>query len=218
MNDVQIANRAQALKAVEDTVLVAPFDGVAARKLVEDFQNVKAKEPVLIVQDASLLKMVVAVPEADFAGRKSDRSLDEVSARISPRVIVSSIPDEVFPAKLRELATAADPTTRTFDATFVFENDHDAVLPGMTARLIIDLPSPGASGLQIPAQAVFAADDGRSLVWKVDPDTMQVSKAPVEVGSLSGDSIEIRGGLADGDWVVASGVQQLRDGTTVRRF
>ena len=37
-------------KAVEDTVLRAPFDGIVARRLVEDFQNVQAKEPVLVVQ------------------------------------------------------------------------------------------------------------------------------------------------------------------------
>ncbi|MCZ6463614.1 MAG: efflux RND transporter periplasmic adaptor subunit [Proteobacteria bacterium] len=220
-HEVSLASLAQAEKAVEDTVLVAPFAGVAARKLVKDFQNVKAKEPVLIVQDATLLKMVVAVPEADLAGRKSQDGLEVVNARIKPRVIVSSLPDRVFPAKIRELATAADPTTRTFDATFAFENDQDAVLPGMTARLIIDLPGDHAgasSGLRIPSQAVFAGDDGGSLVWKVDPQTMRVSRSAVDVGSLSGDNIEIRAGLSSGDWVVSSGVQQLQDGMTVRRF
>ena len=57
----------QAEKAVEDTLLRAPFDGLVARKLVEDFANVQAKEPVLILQDISQLEVEVSVPERDIS-------------------------------------------------------------------------------------------------------------------------------------------------------
>ena len=44
-------------KALNDATLRAPFDGVMSRKLVEDFANVQAKEPVLIFEDDSLLEI-----------------------------------------------------------------------------------------------------------------------------------------------------------------
>ncbi|MDH3717887.1 MAG: efflux RND transporter periplasmic adaptor subunit, partial [Planctomycetota bacterium] len=58
-------------KAVEDTRLRAPFAGIMARKLVEDFANVLAKESVLILQDNSVLEIEVAVPERDFVRRQT---------------------------------------------------------------------------------------------------------------------------------------------------
>jgi multidrug resistance efflux pump len=58
-------------KAVEDTVLRAPFDGVMARKLVEDFANVNAKEPVLVFQDTSHLEIQINIPERDRPPRRT---------------------------------------------------------------------------------------------------------------------------------------------------
>jgi RND family efflux transporter MFP subunit len=52
-------------KAVDDTRLVAPFAGRVARTFVDVFQNVLAKETVLLLNDDRNLEIVIAVPEAD---------------------------------------------------------------------------------------------------------------------------------------------------------
>jgi multidrug efflux pump subunit AcrA (membrane-fusion protein) len=65
---------------------------------------------------------------------------------------------------------------------------------------------------------VKSDDDGKPMVWKVDPQTMTVSKVSVEVGSLMGDRIEILKGLQNGDQIAISGVHHLREGMQVRRF
>jgi RND family efflux transporter MFP subunit len=209
-----------ATKAVEDTVLRAPFDGVMAQKLVQDFANVQAKQPVLVLEDDSSLQIDVAVPERDFARIRPGASLEERNARARPRVIVSGIPGREFPARLSEFTTTADPVTRTYKATFAFEHPSDVnVLPGMTARVQLETGGGESGGpLLVPVQAV--ADDAGSTpyVWTVDPKSMQVSKAPVEVGALTGSWIEIRSGLAPGQTLAVSGVHQLHDGMVVRPF
>jgi len=218
--EVSQAKLRTAEKAVEDAVLRAPFSGVVARKLVKDFRNVQAKEPVLILQDDSGLQIVANVPERDWVYARRDAPAAEPGRRVRARVAVSNYPDRTFPATLREVATTADPTTRTYAVTLTFEVPADLnVLPGMTAKAILELPSTetGAS-LSIPAQAV-ADDEGDSpYVWRVDPGTMKVSRADVVLGELSGDSVEIRSGLSPGDQIAVSGVHQLRDGMVVRRF
>jgi RND family efflux transporter MFP subunit len=209
-----------ASKAVEDTVLRAPFDGVMARKLVPDFANVQAKQPVLVLEDDSSLQIDVAVPERDFARMRPGATLEERNARARPRVIVSGVPGREFPARLSEFTTTADPVTRTYQATFTFERPRDVnVLPGMTARVKLETGA-AESGrpLLVPVQAV-AEDTGTTpYVWTVDPKSMQVSKAPVEVGALTGSWIEIRSGLAPGQTLAVSGVHQLREGMVVRPF
>lgn len=219
--DVQAAEAATAKKALEDTVLRAPFSGVMARKLVTDFSNVPAKQPVLIVQDDSSLEIKVSVPERDLTGQAAaPRDLADISQRIRPRVVLSAVPDRDFPARLTELAEVADPTTRTFEATFAFGRPEGTnVLGGMTARVVLDVPAQGGGvGIAIPTSSVVSDSAAEPYVWVVDPQTMQVSRRAVELGPLSGADVRVRGGLAAGEWVVVSGVHQLREGATVRRL
>jgi RND family efflux transporter MFP subunit len=182
---------------------------------------VQAKEPVLIFEDDSLLEIKVSLPERDLAGRRpSRRDMDEVNERIQPKVVATSLPDESFPARLKELATTADPTTRTFEATFQFEQSEEVVvLPGMTAKVVIRIGDfASVSDVSLPSRAVI--DDGKSqpMVWVVDPDTSAVESRSVTVGQLAGDQILVTEGLQDGDNVVISGMSQLRPGMKVRRW
>jgi RND family efflux transporter MFP subunit len=208
-------------KGVNDTKLRAPFDGIMSRKLVQDFANVQAKEPVLIFEDDSRLEIKVSVPERDLAGRRpTASSRDAMNARLKPKVTVTALPDLAFPAKLKELATTADPTTRTYEATFLFDQPNEVVvLPGMTAKVTVQLSDVASAGeVAIPAHAAVADTAGRSTVWVVDPESMTVKRKPVTLGQLTGDSVIVTAGLSNGEVVAISGVSQLREGMAVRRW
>ncbi len=219
--EVTLADLETTRKAVEDTRLIAPFAGRVARKLVKDFQNVQAKEPVLILQDDSSLEIVVNVPERDLTAGRRDGTPEEASRRLSPAVTVTSIPDRSFPAAAKEIATTADPVTRTFQATFAFANPADVnILPGMTAKVTINRPGARepSRGFSIPARATLSDESGGATVWVVDPDAMTVRRTEVELGEMSGDEVEVRSGLSGGDLIAVSGVHQLRENMPVRRL
>jgi len=217
--DVAKAALAQSEKAVEDTVLVAPFAGLMARKLVEDFQNVKAKEPVLVLQDISHMEIEVSVPERDIVGDRRQRGPEQITEEINPRVVVTSIPDKTFPARVKEFATTADPITRTFQVRFIFDSPDDKVLPGMTAKIIIDAAGTSAGDtFLLPINAVAADSENKPYVWLVDPDSMQVKRQPVEVGELTGANVPVSSGVSEGDLVAISGVKLLQDGQEVRKY
>jgi RND family efflux transporter MFP subunit len=192
-----------------------------ARKLVEEFEQVRAKVPVLILQNDELLEIKIAVPERDLAGGSGNRqSDDEMTGELRPRVQVSSLPGREFPARVKEIANVADPTTRTFEATLVFAKPEDAnILGGMTAKVIIDIPeTQSIDGVLVPSIAVLSDGDDGARVWVVDRETLRVSPRTVELGELMDERIEVRTGLEGGEWIAASGVHQLRDGMTVRRY
>lgn len=219
--DTEDARLREATKALEDTELRAPFSGRLARKRVEDFANVTAKQVVAVLTDEESLEIKLAVPERDMAGEvERRRSLEEITARIRPEVVITSMPDRRFPARLTELAATADPETRTFEATLAFDNPPDvSVLPGMTARVGIRVPEDrDRGGVRIPATAAVADDAGEAFVWLVDSQSMTVSRRPVKLGQLLGDDVIVREGLQGGETVAVSGVSQLRDGMAVRRF
>ena len=72
--------------------------------------------------------------------------------------------------------------------------------------------------MRIPANATVSDDEGKPFVWRVDPSSMRVHPAPLELGELSGSEVSVLGGLSDGDLIAISGVHQLREGMAVRRF
>ena len=217
--DVEQAQLASAEKAVSDTQLRAPFAGRIGRTYVDNFNNVQAKQPILIMQDLTQLEVVVNIPEQDWLRAKPGLTLTQRNERAKLQVSLSTLPDRSFPAAITEIAASADPVTRTFAAHALFDPPTDvSILPGMSASLTVRIPADIdgiGSALQIPANAIVGGDDGGSYVWKVDAATMTVSLAHVTAGQLSGSEIDILDGLASGDRIAVSGVQHLADGMKI---
>jgi len=206
-------------KALEDTRLRATFDGVIARKLVTDYRNVAAREAVLLLQDESLMEVVVDVPERDLAGSRNNRTadLDAWNKEAKPVVELSALPGRQFPVKISELATAADPNTRTFRATFTMEKPEGVgIMSGMTAKLTLTgLLTTAAEDQLVPAKSVVADAQDEPFVWLVDEESMSVSKRPVSVGKITGDRVVVTDGLEGGEAIAMSGVHLLTEGRTV---
>jgi len=219
---IALSSVAQKEKALEDTELRAPFDGVVAIKLVKEFRNVQAKEQVVVFEDDSYMKIVVSLPEADYARLTPGLTLAERNSRADIWVEVTSIPNVKFPAHITETASSADPVTRTFRITLAFEIPQGVVVSsGMTAKAVASaeiVDGDGTTDFMIPVQAARGDEAGDPFVWAVDPDTMEVHRSPVTLGTVSGAMVRVLGGLKDGDEIATSGVGELREGMRVRRF
>jgi multidrug efflux pump subunit AcrA (membrane-fusion protein) len=70
----------------------------------------------------------------------------------------------------------------------------------------------------VPIEAVVGSDGGGAHVWVIDPDSWVVSRVDVEIGELSGDSIQITSGLRGGERIATTGVHSLRDDMVVSSF
>jgi len=217
--DVAAAEHEKAQKALEDSTLRAPFSGTVAKKLVADFENIRAKQSIIILQDESVLQVEIAIPEQDYTNMAKGMTNEERTRLAKPRVSISSIPDRHFPAYVKEFTTTADPTTRTFKATVAFDPPDDvSIRPGMTALVTITPKSLASSGIAIPARALLSDTEGKAFVWSIDPASLVASRRDVVAGHLAGESVAIDEGLAPGDQIAVSGVHMLAEGMQVRRF
>jgi len=203
----------QAQIDLNDTTLLAPFTGRIARKYVDNFKNVQSKEPVLSLQDISNVEIIVQLPETDVITAKK-----EDIARIYAQF--DAIADRKFDLRIKEFSTEADDLTQTFEATLVMPAPEDVnILPGMTAKVSIDYGTrtvEGESGYKVPLAAILNESENQNFVWKVDPSSMKVSKTPVALGNLSGDSVMVTEGVAGGDLIATAGVHFLREGMQVK--
>ena len=65
--DVARAQKEDAENALDDTNLRAPFDGVIAKRYVENFEKVQAKQPIAFLQLIDQLEILIDVPELTMA-------------------------------------------------------------------------------------------------------------------------------------------------------
>ena len=87
----------------------------------------------------------------------------------------------------------------------------------MTANVVVD----GAAGTARGAAAagrIYHGADGKPAVWIYDPATKTVALRPVAIGQFREDGVVVTSGVANGEWVVAAGVNKLRPGQTVRPY
>ncbi len=209
--DVARTKLDKARKALDDTRLQAPFPGVVARIMVDNYQEVRAKEPVLSLQNNNALELVVNVPESLVLRRDQGASL-----RLG--ATFEAIPGKTFDLTVKEFATEADPDTQTFQYVLGLDqtSGHN-LLPGMTATVHVAASSDTRAGrVIIPLSALVAGADGVKSVWVVGDDN-QVRQRAVVTGELSGaDSIAVLDGLGSGDRVVVAGTASLVTGMAVK--
>lgn len=217
--EVADASFRTAQKALTDTELRAPFGGVVAMKLVPDFANVQAKQPVVLFEDNSSLKASFDVPERDAALARPGRTLAQRTADLQPAVELSAYPGRAFPARFLEVATAADRVTRTFRVTLALERPGDVQMaPGMTALVRLTAAADDSAGmtLRIPASGLGADGEGPFVLRVVGDETLTLERVRVSVGAAAGDYVEIQSGLSAGDRIVLAAVRTLRPGARVR--
>lgn len=197
------------------TYLKAPFAGLIAQRFVDNFQDVKPKQPILALEDISQVELLVNVPENVIALTKSAKGED-----IRAVVQFPTAPGKQFPLQLKEYATKSDPATQTYQVVLQMPQPEDInIFPGMTASVTLSLGSSAAPDKQmlIPAIAVVAKPDGTSYVWVVDPKEMMVHSQNVNVGAITGSKdIQILEGLKGGETIVVAGVLKLQEGMKVR--
>lgn len=207
--EVARSRYAAAQKDLEDTRLEAPFDGRIARRYVESFTSVQAKEPVVSLQDLSRLEVVIHVPE---------RVVRSAPRRVAAQAELEGRPGRRFPVTLKSYASEADPQTQTYEVVLGLEHPEGAtVLPGMAATVYpVEETGAGGAPLSVPVAAVVARGDDETFVWVVDPQTSRVAPRGVDLGPIQGDSVAVLQGLAAGERVVTAGIHHLREGMPVR--
>lgn len=196
------------------TYLRAPFNGVLAKKYVDNYQEVQAKQAIVSLQNTTNIEVLVDLPELIIAPIR--RVMPQANAEFA------SAPGRLFELSIKEFATQADALTQTYRVVFVMPAPTGIrILPGMTATVIFDLSETDIadSEISIPAIAMLADTKGQPFVWVLDDETMKVQRRPVTPGALTGsDNIRITAGLDWGETIAISGVSTLREGQIVRAF
>ncbi len=212
--DVAEAALSSAEKALEDTKLVAPFDGVIAQIMATELDVAQPGKPVMTIISIELYEAKINVP-ANMIATSQQRTGQAVI------LTLDAAPDIQIPATFGQATLVADATSQTFEVTFLFEAPEElVVLPGMTGSVSITAETVNAEevgAVSIPLTSILIEGDSK-YVWLVDKETMTVTRQEVEVVDGIGENIRITTGLEAGDVIAGAGVNYLAEGMQVRAW
>jgi RND family efflux transporter MFP subunit len=211
---IEEASLSNSERDLRNTVIYAPFDGLVAKKFVENFERVDAKEKILSFQDIADIDIEVFVPEQiilQVPEEKPDSQLNFVAT-------FNTLPTQKFPVTFKEYSAEADPDVQAYRVVFTMQNPSKLnPFPGMSVTISGTVPSTDNGSLfLIPASSVFYDDNQQPAVWLVDPHTHTIIHQPVEVGRMDSDQIQILSGLKPGDRIVTAGVHFLQKNDKIR--
>ncbi len=199
-------------KALDDSHIYSPYDGVIAFTYFDEFKRVQAKEKVLRLLDISKIKFTVDIPES---------LISYIPHVTKVWVEYDVFPGQEIPVKIKEVGTKASSTTRTYPVTLIMDQPKDIkILPGMAGKISGETDSPeidGREGIEVPVAAVFTPNtEMQNCVWVVDEASKTVHRRKVKTGELSIGGIMVIEGLKLGERVVTAGVHLLEEGQKVR--
>jgi RND family efflux transporter MFP subunit len=194
-------NLAKASVAVEEAMsgyakIVAPFDGVVARKLAEEGDLAMPGKPLLELEGHAGLRLVADVP-ALLAGN--------VLPEAKLAVRVDTLPNPIM-GTVAEISPAADPGSRTV-VVKVDLPETPGLHSGQFGRLAV--PVGETTFLFVPPPALIRRGQLEILFVAADG---KAQMRLVRVGKETAQGAEILAGLAPGEAVVIEGAGTLRDG------
>jgi RND family efflux transporter MFP subunit len=184
-------------------LLVADADGVIVETLAEPGQVVAAGQTVVRLAQHGPREAVIQLPETL---RPALGSPAQAALYGRPGVVV--------PTRLRELSSAADPLTRTFQAKYVLEGPLADAPLGTTVTVVVS--EDGAPrDLRVPIGALFDSGTGPG-VWTVIGPPARVTWRPIKADRIDDETVSVSEGLKQGDRVVSLGAHVLHEGQEVR--
>jgi membrane fusion protein (multidrug efflux system) len=196
------ARVALARKAVADTVVRAPFNGVVAQRLVAAGDYVNKGMKIAVVVRVNPLRVQLTVPE---------QFISAIAVGQPVAFEVDAYAGRQFEGTIKYISPGLQADQRALTIEALVPNGSGVLKPGLFATARIEQPAK-TPGVLVPAGAVQTSA-GTSRVYVVSGD--HVDERIVTTGETVGDQVEITKGLKAGERVATKNVAQLADGAKV---
>ena len=194
-----------ARNTLNDTKIIAPYDGYIDKKIVEAGTVIPEGGPVISFISNEITDISVNASLKDIEYIKNANGI----------IFKDNLSEKTYPLKVKSVAQNPDPINLTYPVTFTFSNlsEGEKFLSGQTGTVTISVKNNGNQEILIPLNAVFEDNGSNVYLFK---NGIAV-KTPIKIGELrETDKISIVKGLKSGDKVIVAGVSKLADGEKVK--
>lgn len=195
--DIQLLN-----VQIAKTELRAPFSGKLGLRNISLGAYVSPSTVVVSLQNTSLLKLDVFIPEK-YAGIVSTGDIMQCK--------VAGI-EQPFTARIIAIEPNIDEMTRNLKVRAVVLNANPKLLPGAYVKVQLKLKeTPNA--IMIPSSAVIPDDKVTKIVIT---DSSKAKFVTIDIGVRTESEVQVLNGIKAGDTVLTTGLLQVKPGTPVK--
>lgn len=184
----------------------APESGIIGRRNIEPGQSAMSlsSAPFELVKINQVM-VKVAIPENEIS---------RIKKGLKASFSVSALDEKRFEGTITNVSPVADAISRTYTVKILVNNSQHELLPGMVCDVTLDIKLE-KEVLVVPYTAVTTGNDGKPFVFVVSEDSKSVKKQTIETGNYQNSSIEVLGGLAEGQSIVVVGKEKLSDNSLI---
>lgn len=202
----------QAKLNYSDAFLKAPFSGVILNRNVELGTQVTPGTVAFEIVALDAVKVTFGVPDMVVSHLRIGQKVD---------IICDPFPSKLFHGRILTLAAGADPKERTFQVVVKLANPDHLLRVGMIASLNLTTTNRKAvAELSIPLSSIVEdpKNPGQYCVYIVEGQgsSLLARLRRIKAGEAVGDRITVKEGLSNGDRVVTSGLQLIKDGDPIK--
>lgn len=202
------ASRSQvaiAQKAVNDTVVRAPYAGYISARPIARGEYVTPSSVIATVLRTNPIKLNLLVPEAEAP---------HITSGMGVSLEVDAHKDRKFSGQVVAVNPAIDPVSRSATIEVAVENSDNALRSGMFATAQIARKG-GGKAVFVPRSAVFSDQNTQSYrVFVIDGDTAKLRV--VQLGAEEGDTVQILAGVNADETIATSNLAPLYEGARVK--
>ncbi|HEY9606388.1 MAG TPA: efflux RND transporter periplasmic adaptor subunit [Allocoleopsis sp.] len=180
--------------------VVAPISGTVSDREITPGETVTAEagsKPLMSIVNDSSVFATANIYEKD---------LNKVQTGQRVSVKVASLPERTFTGRITVIGSVVQGETRVVPVKAEIDNSSGQLKPGMFAQLEVLTDQTPTAILAIPSSAVVEAN-GKKVVYIQNGNAYQ--SAEVMLGQTSGDMVEVKSGLFEGDLIVTQRAPQL---------
>lgn len=205
--NVAAANKKRFQTLLDYTRISAPFAGVITRRYSDPGALIQAGTssgslPLVRLSQVDLLRVAFPVSVSYVAGVKVG---DEAEIRI-PSL------GKTFTAKISRVSQKVETSTRTMEAQIDLSNADNALIAGVYATVVLKIDHRN-DALVLPIEAV-TRDKSTASVYLIKDNKIEARN--IIVGTESPTHLEVREGLAAGDFVMVGSRAQFSHGQSVQ--
>lgn len=202
LSDTAYQTRLQQLgtkaNAQGQVTVTAPISGRVADREVTPGQS---------FQDAGGKLMTIVNDSRVYATANIyEKDLDKVKNGQPVSVKVASVPNRTFTGRIAVIGSVVEGETRVVPVKAQINNSSGVLKPGMFAELDVLTDRTPKAILAIPSAAVVEAN-GKQTVYVENGNAYQAVE--LTLGQTSGDMVEVKSGLFEGDLIVTQRAPQL---------
>ena len=186
----------------------APFSGIISARNASTGAYIgpsgKGSEfPLFVLTEQKRLRLVISIPEA-YTGYVDLN--DPISFS------VKAFPEKKFTGQVKRQSGTLDKRLRSERVEVDVQNGDKKLLPGMIAEVTVPLPTK-SNTLIVPASAIVSASTG---VFVIRVRGHKAEWVSIKKGLEADDKVEIFGSLAEGDSLITTATEEIRDGSPVK--